>query len=205
MSNKAVILDEAARDAWTELVSMGINNALSGLSQMIGREIIVSTLNAQMAMIRDVPDLLGGAEVETAAVYLSVAGVASGHMVLLYHPETALGLVDLLMDEPPGTSKSVGAMEESVLAEMGNIVGSFFLNAVADATKLDLRVSPPAVMIDMAGAILDAVLAEMLAETDEALILKTSFGTADRQIRGTFLCMPSAGMQSALLDRWMAQ
>ena len=82
-------------------------------------------------------------------------------------------------------------MEESVLAEMGNIVGSFFLNAMADSTSLELRVSPPAVMMDMAGAILDPILAEALMEADEALVVETTFGTKDRQINGSFLVLPS--------------
>ena len=134
----------------------------------------------------------------------SISGAASGHMVVIYHPKTAFELIDMLLEEPQGTTCELGEMEQSVLGEMGNVFGSFFLNALADATDLDLRISPPTVMMDMAGAILDAVLAEIMLEMDEALVLETVFGTSDRQINGSFLCLPSTGLQSALAERWSA-
>ena len=73
---------------------------------------------------------------------------------------------------------------------------------MADATSLDLRVSPPVVMMDMAGAILDPILAEALMEADDALVVDTTFGTKDRQINGSFLVLPSPELQSVLLGRW---
>ena len=88
---------------------------------------------------------------------------------------------------------------------MGNIMGSFFLNSLADATGLNLNPSPPAVMMDMVGAVLDVALGDIMQETDEALIVEATFGTSDRQINGTFLVMPSVSMQKALLEHWVAQ
>ena len=126
-------------------------------------------------------------------------------MIIIYRPETAYDLIDLLLDQPSGTTTALEEMEISALGEMGNIVGSFFLNALADATGLDLRVSPPEVMMDMAGAILDAVLAEIMLEVDEALVMQTSFGTQDMQIDGTFLCLPSLSLQTALLEHWRGE
>lgn len=205
MTNQKMMLDEEGLKAWTELVSKGVTNAIRGLSEMMGQEIVISEMTAREIAVKDAASLVGGPEVETAAIYLSVDGAASGHMVIIYKPETAFELIDMLMDEPPGTTSELGEMEVSVLGEMGNITGSFFLNALGDATGLDLRVSPPEVMMDMAGAILDAVLAEIMMEVDEALVVETRFGTDNRQINGTFLCMPSPGLQMALLESWRNQ
>ena len=205
MANSNILLDEAGLKAWTELVSMGVTNAISGLSGMMGQDIRISEMNAREIPVRDAASLVGGPETETVAVYLSVDGAASGHMVIIYSPQTAFELVDMLLDEPVGTTSGLDEMEVSVLGEMGNITGSFFLNALSDATGLDLRVSPPEVMMDMAGAILDAVLAEIMMEVDEALVVETRFGTDNRQINGMFLCMPSPGLQMALLESWRNQ
>jgi chemotaxis protein CheC len=192
-------------DSWTELVSTGVTNAIAGMSEMIGQEIIISKFKATSINLRDASQLLGGPEAETAAIYLSISGPASGHMILVYQPQTAFDLIDLLMGEQAGATNSLGEMEESVLAEMGNIVGSFFLNAISDATRLDLRVSPPAVMMDMAGAVLDPILAERMMETDAALVVETAFGTKDCQIDGMFLAMPSIELQAILLERWRSE
>ena len=75
-------------------------------------------------------------------------------------------LIDLQIGLVPGSTRNLGEMELSVMGEMGNITGSFFLNALADATNLTLAPSPPAVMVDMAGAILDIALAEIMKDQE---------------------------------------
>lgn len=199
------VLDEAIIRTWTEIVTEGVTNAILGLGQMMGQEVILTSMKARQIAVKDAAELVGGPEETAAAIYLSISGPASGHMIVIYQPKTAFELIDMLMDEPVGTTTELGEMEQSVLGEMGNIFGSFFLNALGDATNLDLRISPPAVMMDMAGAILDAVLADIMLEMDEALVLETVFGTKDKQINGSFLCLPSLGLQTALAERWRAR
>lgn len=189
---------------WAGLIKAGILNAVSGLSEMVGQEVSATSMKARQVSLKKVPGLLGGDDAQTTAVYLSVLGPARGHLVMVIHPHIALELVDLLMGDPPGTTRSLGDMEKSALGEMGNIMGSFFLNTLADATGLNLGVSPPAVMTDMAGAVIDAALAELMLEADEAMIVETLYGTRDRQIDGTFLIMPSLSLQRALIERCAA-
>ena len=105
------------------------------------------------------------------------------------------------MGQPPGTTTDLDEMEESAMGEVGNIMGSFFLNALSDATGLMLQPSPPAVMMDMAGAILDVALADILGDSDDALVVETSFSTEDRQIEGTLLVMPSPDLLRVLQER----
>ena len=132
--------------------------------------------------------------------------VGVGLAVQMHHEQMgAEGVSQNLLGQDLGTNEALGEMEISALGEMGNIVGSFFLNALADATGLKLRVSPPSVMMDMAGAILDAILAEVMSDVDEALVMQTSYGTEDMQINGTFLCLPSVSLQTALLEHWCGE
>ena len=51
--------------------------------------------------------------------------------MLMYNPKMAYGFVDLLMGQPEGTTKALGEIESSALGELGNIMGSSFLNALA--------------------------------------------------------------------------
>ncbi len=186
--------------ACTALVSEGSANAINGLSQMIGQEIQVTSLSAREVPVNETPDLVGGWEAITIGVYLAVTGSATGHMFMVYKPETAMALADLLLGEPPGTTKNLDEMEESALGEVGNIMGSFFLNALSDATNSSFLPSPPAVMMDMAGAILDVALADIIQESDHALVVETCFRTEDRKIEGTLLIMPSPDLLRVLLE-----
>lgn len=193
-------LEAVQADNWKDLVAIGLKNSVSGLAGMVNQEIEVGSLRAKRINIAEAANLLGGPETPTAAIYLTVTGSATGHLVVVYNPETAYQLVDMVMGDPVGTTSAFGEMEISVLGEVGNVMGAFFLSALADHTGLDLRVSPPAVMMDMAGAILDAALSEIAMETDQALVVETDFGTTDRQMAGTFLVMPSPDLQQVLLS-----
>lgn len=173
-----------------ELISKGLNNAVVGLSQMAGQDIKVISVTIKKVPVKEISDLFGGPENLIIAVYLEIHGNANGHMVVIYEPSVGFDLVDLLLGQPSGTTKQLSDMESSVLGEVGNIMGSFFLNYLSDTTGIGLRPSPPAVMMDMAGAVLDATLADILAYSDETFIIEAVFGTNDRQVAGTFLALP---------------
>ena len=199
MNDSYTVMDEKSTAIWIRLVTDGITNALGGLAEMVGQEIKTYSLNARVIPVASAADLLGGREALTVGIYLGVSGSATGHMVLVYQPSVAYDFVDMLMGNPLGTTTVLNEMERSALGEMGNVIGSFFLNSLADATGLRLNPSPPAVMMDMAGAIMDVALADILRETDYALIVEASFGTQDSRSSGTFLVLPSLDLQRVLV------
>jgi chemotaxis protein CheC len=185
---------------WAELVGIGTSNAMSGLSQMIGQEVQVSSFTLRQVPVASIAELVGGPEVMAVGIYLTVRGSANGHLMLMYEPKIAWAFVDLMMGNPPHTTQELGEMESSALAEMGNVIGAFFLSALADATGLTLRPSPPVVMTDMAGALLDVVSADILLTQDETYLAETTFAAEDREISGVFFVMPSEELRDALLS-----
>lgn len=184
---------------WAALVSLGTDNAMRGLSEMIGQDIEIRSFGLRRVAVVEIPGIVGGADVMTIGIYLTVSGSADGHLMLMYDPRIAYAFVDLLMGQVIGTTQSLGEMESSALGEMGNVIGAFFLNAVADAAGLELRPSPPAVMADMAGALLDVVTADILLTQDETYLAETTFKVADQEISGLFFVMPSEQLLEALM------
>jgi chemotaxis protein CheC len=167
---------------------------------MVGQEIGVGTLGFRGVPVGEISQLVGGPETESVGIYLTVSGSASGHIMLMYDPQMAHGFVDMLMGQPPGSTQSLGDMEASALGELGNIMGSSFLNALADATGLTLMPSPPIVMRDMAGALLDVIAADILLTQDDAFVAETSFNAPDRDITGQFFVIPTRDLLKALMD-----
>lgn len=189
--------DEIA--VWTWLVSKGIANALSGLSRMVGQEFSVTSLNLRQIPAKDAAFLLGGPENLVVGICMQIHGDAAGHLMLIHDPKMAYELIDIQLGLPQGSTHYLEEKERSVLEEMGNITGSFFLNALADATNLSLSPSPPTVMLDMAGAILGITLAQIMQQQDHVLTIKITFGTMSRQVDGIFLVMPTLDFLSVLL------
>jgi len=196
-----VLLNKEQLSVWTELVGKGIANAMQGLSQMTGEDINVSSLAIRQLPANEVPDLFGGAGTAVVGIYLVVSGDADGHIVLVYQPETAFALIDLLLGNPLGSTRGLDEMEESALGEMGNITGTFFLNSLSDNLGLSLRPSPPMVVVDMIGAILDVPLASIMQRFDEVSVVEAMFGTHDRQVAGRFMVVPTVELLDLLLKR----
>ena len=186
---------------WAQLVSKGTTNAIASLSQFVGQDITVESFGLKRIPVAQISQLMGGPETEAIGIYLTVSGSADGHIMLMYDPEMAHGFVDMLMGQPQGTTQTLGEMEESALGELGNIVGSSFLNALADATGLTLMPSPPSVIKDMAGALLDIIAADILLTQDDAFVAETAFHAPDRAVKGQFFVIPTQDLLRVLLER----
>lgn len=184
--------------SWADLIRKGTDKAIGNLSQMIGQPVDVGSFQLRGVPIADISRIVGGPEVLSVGIYLTVSGTADGHLMLIYDPKIACAFVDLIMARPAGTTQTLGEMEQSALGEMGNIVGASFLTVLADEAGMNLRPSPPAVMMDMAGALLDIIAADLLMTQDEAFVAETTFTAPDREISGMFFVMPSASLLSAL-------
>ncbi|MHB1159396.1 MAG: chemotaxis protein CheC [Chloroflexota bacterium] len=200
------VLQDSHWRALRDMAARGTTNAAAGLSEMVGRNIRIQTPDVSMVKLEDVARLLGGPEETVVGVYLAICGEVKGHILLVFSPQEAQGLVDMLMDQPAGTTVSLGAMERSALGEVGNLTGTFFLNALAEVTRLSIQPSPPAVMVDMGTAVLDVPLAALARSAEESLVIKTLFIDDQRKIEAAFLVMPDLPSLKAILEvlekRW---
>jgi len=172
------------------MADAGIESAADGLSQMIGRRVIMTVPKVTTLPFCEVPARVGGAEVPVVGIYLACNGDLGGHIMLILQQEEALRLVDLLLDQPEGVAVEFDPLARSALAEAGNLAVSFFLNAIATVMGISSRPSPPAVIVDMAGAILDIMLVVAGEFGDEVLLLETMFRDADRHIKLLFWMLP---------------
>jgi chemotaxis protein CheC len=182
---------------WSKLAQLGSTNAIAGLSEMLNRDITITALNMEEVSICGASDLIGKADDEVVAIYLLFSGDINGQIMLAFPPNIAYQLIDMTMDVPVGTTTELGEMEQSVLGEVGNVVGSFFLNAIADRVHKCLMPSCPAVMVDMVGAIMGSVMAEALQVNETVYVIRLSFATDDQYLEGKFLAIPTFGQSEA--------
>jgi chemotaxis protein CheC len=180
-----------------QMVNKGVNKAISGLSDMVGKPIAVTDFSLKRMLVRKVPDLFGGPEALMVGVYLQSTGDSEGHMIVGYEPDMACKLIGLVLGQAPEGVANLTEMEQSVLGEIGNVMGSFFLNTMADGTGVRLLPSPPAVMVDMAGAILDVPLAYTISQGDYTYLVTATFSAPDGVIDGKFIVMPVPGMDNS--------
>lgn len=178
------LLERAARD--------GAIRAGRGLSGLVGQEISVHVPNVRFGTRADACDALGGPEALVLGAYSAVSGDIEGHVMLLFSEERALECVDLMSGESHGSARTVDAYAASAITELGNIVGSAFVNALADTAALVLHPNPPMLVHDMAMALVESVYAEILARGSDVVMMDTVFKDRAGQAAGLLILAPDA-------------
>ena len=70
-------IDKTKLDVLKELANIGVGNAVTSLSTMLNEEKInMDGPSARLVLLQDVPELLGGAELPVAGVYIESSGDA---------------------------------------------------------------------------------------------------------------------------------
>jgi chemotaxis protein CheC len=173
--------------------------AACGVSSMAGHPINNHRFQVQNVPIGEVVDHAGaGPEDDMVGIYLLIGGGLGGQAILILPLDNALKLVDQLMGQPQGTSSELGELERSALAEIGNLAVSRFLNAVAVHTGWSdiLRPSPPGVMVDMLGAILDVVITQVATIRDDLLVIETTLDDFEDMIHARFWVLPDPAVEA---------
>lgn len=132
-------------DQLCELANVGAGHAATALAQMIGRPIRMSVPRVRMGSARPASETG-----EDAWIFFEVQGALGGALVFRW-PDAAHGaLVDAIAG-PAGSSQV-----ESALREIGNILASHALSAVADLVGTCVIPSPPSLVFEAGGPALAA-------------------------------------------------
>ncbi len=168
---------------------------------MVGHEIKVTSLDLKQLPAKDAAGLLGGADAPGIGIYLSIEGDATGHLLLIHEPKIAFQFIDLQLGLGLGSTNKIEEMGRSVLGEMGNITGAFFLNILADSADLVLMPSPPSVIVDVVGAIMSVPFGSIEKVQDDAIVVKATFNADERQMEGMFMVLPTMDFMNTVLKR----
>ena len=193
-------LTSSQLDALRELGNIGSGNAASALAQFLNRKIDMAVPSASIMDFTNIPTLVGGADKRVMGIFLKVMGEISGRFLLLIPEETALKLLHTLipsceLDSPLNMSE----LESSCMREVGNILAGAFLNALSNITKIPMLNSIPSMTFDMAGSLIDTVVADMTAVSDKVLMIETSFMESAEDLRIHILLLPNTDALNKLL------
>jgi len=183
-------LDEKLLEMLKNITSEGIKSAASGFSGMLGRQITVSNSTLRVVPLLSIPEIVGSPEDDAVGIYLRFEGDMMGQIMMIMPYIKAMELADLLMELPLGTTQRLGSMERSALGELGNLSGTFFLNSLAKSAGGNYLPSPPAVMVDMVGAILDVVVATAGGISENVFLMQACFMDGTRGVEANFWVIP---------------
>jgi chemotaxis protein CheC len=196
-----ILFNEDVLNKLKVIADKSVLNAAHGFSGMVGRKIHVNRATAEVVPVLTIPEIAGRPDEDAVGIYLRFKGDLEGQMMMIIPYQKAMELVDLMMEVPAGTTRHLGSLERSALGELGNLCGSFFLNSVASLTYAQFQPTPPAVMVDMAGAILDVVVATTGGISENALLMQAGFMDGSRCVEADFWVIPDMNSLSEMLKK----
>jgi chemotaxis protein CheC len=186
---------ELQLDALRELANIGSGTASTALSGMLGRSVDISVPKAQALAFAEAVEAAGHPETEITGIVLGIVGEMNGTVLLLIPPADADAICRMLGVEPDDE------FALSALGEIGNIVGTSYINALAGMTGMEIEPTPPATTTDFLGAIVETILADAAMTGDVALMLDSNLTVEGEDCSIAFLLVPDQGGVELLLER----
>lgn len=183
-------------DGLLSTIAEGLSEMREALERMIS--VKVDTVhNVRPVPVAEVPVLTGDAERYVVATYARFGGDVAGHLSFLYDREAAEMLVRLVTGED-SVDSDMGA---SVICEVSNVAGSKILSALSDASGFRIMPTPPEMVTDMAGAVLESMLCELAPQGGECVVLRAEIRLLTDVFMGTMVLLPSEGDLQRLVER----
>jgi chemotaxis protein CheC len=203
-----MLLSPTAETVLAHTFARAMTRAGEALGEMSGHELAVSAPDVRFCRPQEVVEMAGGPDTVVVAIYLGITGSLQGHAILLLPPDGAHRLADVLLDgfiDPVDPSAPVeplafGELELSALQEVGNVTLGAFLNEIGRHLQEPVQPTVPQAIIEMAGAILDAILVDLVADTDEVLAAQTTFHEGGNVIEGALLVLPRPESLAVLVE-----
>ncbi len=188
----AAAIDRQLAAALHTVAVNGSYNASRALSKWLHRGVRLTSDGFRNVKISEASSVIGASDDAIAAIRLPLGGDLSGDMLLTFPVETALQLVDIMMQQPEGTATELGELEQSCLQETGNIVSSAYANSLAKWLNLHIEPSVPVFAHDMVCSILDPLLMDLAAQHDEVFFAVTDFVLDKQRLQWGLMLLPSA-------------
>jgi chemotaxis protein CheC len=195
-------LDEATLDALREMSNVGAGHAATALAQMTGRIIQITIPEVRCLPLGEVTTALGEEEAPVAALHQRVYGDLRANQLLVFPLDLANRLLEAVAGSPPREPEGLAELtelESSALREVGNILGSAYLNAVSRLLGLTLIPTVPGLALDMAGAVAEHLVQEIGEVSDEALVLETALTAGQSDLGGRVYLLPHPDSLETLL------
>ncbi len=182
-------------DGLRELANIGSAQAAAALGTMLGYPVDISVPMAAALPLAEAIAVSGDPDDPRYGILVPIVGEFEAAVVLLVPEEdarTLTGVFGVTPDDEHG---------RSALQEIGNILGTSYINVLAQMCGMDMEPAPPEVVVDMLGAILSTVLLARGEDVEVALVLDSRLTVEGQPCSLSFLLLPAEGKIEELLGR----
>lgn len=187
-------------DVLREIGNIGAGNAATALSTMLSERVDMTVPKVKIIDINGVSHILGGPENQVVGILFTLSQDIEGMMMFILEKQFAHLIINLLMGRDLKDFDSFEEIDLSALEEIGNIMVSSYVNAIAGLTNLFIDISVPDIAIDMAGAILSVPAIEFGTIGDKVLLIEEEFIGGQDHVTGFLMLIPKISSLHKILD-----
>jgi chemotaxis protein CheC len=188
-------------DVLKEIGNIGAGNAATSLGMILNAEVGIRLPTVRITDFDTALNAMGGAEAMTVGVLLHFSGEASGMIMFLLGMDDALNITGILVQDDAPADEGLSEMKLSAIKEIGNILGSAYVNSIALLTGLQIELSVPYIAIDMAGAILSVPIIEFGAVGDKVMFIEEGFYTGEQQLNSNVIMFAEVDTLQRIMGR----
>jgi chemotaxis protein CheC len=182
-----------------KVFELGAASASDALSRWIGKPVRLVVGRVEEVGLAEASEVLGPGDELVAACIMEMTSGLPGQIILAFQDRSGLGLVDVLLGQPLGTTTTWGEIEQSAAKETTNIIGCAYLNALAahlpalskTGGSEPLIPGPPYFRHEFAASLLEFALMDQAVLGDRLLVIKSSFSMESSQLDWSLLFVPS--------------
>lgn len=195
-----IMLDKFYYDALDEVGNIGMGNATTALSQIVGKNIKVSSSALAMIGLNDAASKSGQ---NMVGAVVKVVGDINGGFILMLNKADADNLSEMLLVNTEHEEDTY--MKNSAVIEVGNILAGTYYNALSKFLNLNIIPSIPTMSEGNSNELLEKCNRSLKGKMEHIFGLNTLFeietGDKYQSLSGDMYMLLDSGSMKVLLDK----
>lgn len=163
-------------DMLCEIGNIGAGHAASALSVMLNQKISIEITFARLCSLKNIPELLGGADTIKNVTYNEIYNAIEGHIFFVLNDKDVETICNI-------AANGYEIDNESVIVEVTNIITGSYISALAEMIDETIDQNVPRLVRAELGTILNSVLEKDKEEmADKTLIVGTNLIIKDIEL-----------------------
>lgn len=197
-------VDDVSRDLMKEIGSIGIGNAATALSSLLGTGVKMTIPEVKILGYNEAVDSLGHPEELVSGVLVQMSGDVSGVMLFVMKLDFINEVLGYVIQKRIADYSEMGEMEASAVTEVGNIIISSYILSLSKLADMSISLSVPGFAINMLGGIMTVPMAELGYESDKLMMITGKCVIGGRRVESNLLMLPDISSLNFLMDRLVA-
>ena len=194
-------MNDLELDILKEIGSIGGGNAATALSSMLSAKVNMSLPKVEILDFNEALVNVGDPEEVVAAILVEMSGELSGIMLFILTKEFSDEILFRMLGKTEADFFELDEIDSSVLMEIGNIVISSYITAMASLVNMSVELSVPQLAVNMLGGIMSVPIAMMGQHSDRIMMITGEFKIDGKALNSNMLLLPDVESLNVLMKK----